>query len=213
MIKNTFYLLLLGSLAFSCKKEEPTPETPTPPTPETEEYFISAKINGTLWKAVNTENGCQIYYGQSASVGDSILLDYESSFMQEGLVSPITSPLSGTLSAKMSNFKHEFGEYTDSDVHFNNAFTTGSKTYHANGTVSPGAEITYHDAQGELWSTRFGSQSGSTFSVTSVTSGTLGPDKVKYVKATFTGKIYSESAPAQFKTITEGSFFMIFAKY
>ena len=75
-----------------------------------------------------------------------------------------------------------------------------------------GAEIVYEDSNGEIWSSKSGNQTGSTFIVTSCISGVDGITPIELVRGTFTCKVYSTSQPTIHKTITDGGFYLIFEK-
>lgn len=77
-----------------------------------------------------------------------------------------------------------------------------------------GVDVQYED-NGTFYNTSYGSQAGSTFTVSSVTEDT-DPDgllQAVTVKGTFSCKVYNSENPADFKTITDGKFKLILQEY
>ena len=217
MLKKTFYLLFASALLFSCKKEEPTP-TPaapsptTPTTPSTNNFFISAKLDGTTWSVQHNVNEYYLGVGHSANIqpnGD-MTLDYNASISQS---EPTNTPSAiGDLEVGLSGFFTNLGPYTTDNAIFDSHFTLGSKPYFVDGSSTSGAEIKYYDGNNNEYSTRYGDQTGSTFNLTSAENTTLNGSDGKLSKATFSCKLYSQGGPG-YITVTDGSFYVIFDKY
>lgn len=225
MIKKTLCFFLASALLFSCKKEEsapapvkPTPPvTPTPtPTPGSEinNLYIYATIDGTSWNVKHALNGYLFGTGHSmshVSNGDA-LLDYITTFNFDA-AAPNATELSMNLSVGLSHFFQNLGPYWNDNAIFDSHFTLGSKSYFVDGSNTPGAEISYYDEiNNKLWSTKFGDQTGSTYNLSSAVNTTLNGPPGKLCKATFSCKIYLEGT-ILYKTITSGSYYVIFDKY
>jgi len=219
MIKKTSYLLFVAALAFSCKKDdvEPTPVTPpvtNPPTTQNTEH-ITASIDGNSWSAVQLINGCGLGLSQSAqldSQNNLLHLDYSAGFTQDANISPITSTLVGDLSVGVSGYDYIWSDYDNALFH--SSIASVSENYYVEGSATPGPEVTYY-INDELWSTKFGSQAGSTFDFTTNQSVAANGwnDEQQKLKGTFSCKVYNENSPSQFKTITSGDFFIYVEKY
>lgn len=223
MIKQTFFILLTGVLAFSCKKETPTPKPVVEDTDnngqDVNAFFIKAKIDNTEWTAIELQNGCRNQSVLNAVVEtatdslsvDSVTVNYSSYFLQDGQTSQITAPLNGKLYLKMANFKHTVAEYYASDFLFHETFQIGNQAFASDSTVR-GVEIVYVDNNQVEWSSKYGSQAGSSVVFTLVKNEpVLTGEKIKLVRGIFSGKVYNQ-AGTSFKLITSGSYYLQFKK-
>lgn len=79
---------------------------------------------------------------------------------------------------------------------------------------NPGLEITYEAQDGTFYSSKGGSQTGSTLSVSNYTQGTTGNGaKTMTVKGTFSCKLYNDENPNDVIEVTNGKFKMILSEF
>lgn len=76
-----------------------------------------------------------------------------------------------------------------------------------------GITCTYIKQDGTIYSTQYGTQTGSTMTVTSSVSGKDGNFKTKKLKGTITCKLYNEMDPTDVITLTNGTYKLTFQEY
>ena len=106
-------------------------------------------------------------------------------------------------------------QYISSDSLFRSLFFIGNHTFYSSSApTTSGVEVSYYDQNMIGWSSGYGSQSGSTFNVTSSVEATDSQTGAyQKVKGTFSCKVYNVNDPSQSKNITDGSFYLYIMKY
>jgi hypothetical protein len=134
--------------------------------------------------------GTQANLGWSASIGDNYTVEYGAGYV------------SGQKTLDVSLGDHVYPSYDQAN--FFAFFTNGSKTFAVDDTV-PGASISYQEtSSGDSYSSRYGSQTGSsiTFSNFTPKPGTgFIADRVEFT-VTFNCKLYNYNNPSDMKTIS-----------
>ena len=217
MIRSILSLLLLSALLFSCEKYHTDKyiDVQVDNNATNENIFITGTVNGNLWHAQNNKNSCKQFTSFFTShdvFNDIITIDYSAYFSQGTTPQPITTPLVGSILITMKNCRYDYSSYQNSDYLFKQTFMEGQQSYYFQGSGSPGIEVEYYDANNNEWSTRYGSQAGSTFNFLSVIDSFSNGKQEKYCEGTYNCKVYNYNNPSQYKTITGGSFSVRYEK-
>jgi hypothetical protein len=215
MTKSILTILVIagGLLVSSCKKKDsPSPSNTNngggnSTTTITAPYYWQASIDGsdkTFQYGVNgytNGGGSSNIDGTSSSTSNQ----YSSIFGKYGL-----SNGNVTLANDFAFFEFNFPNDDPTQTDYNNYFAVGSKNYFASETDYNGVGIVWNDPSGTTWSTFGGSQSGSTFNISAVSSSTVNYQPVTILTGTFNCKLYNGSSS---KTVTNGKFKAIVLAY
>jgi len=208
---NTFFALMVlsGAILTSCQQNNPQPNPQPTPQPT---YFISAEIDGVNWYAQSGTNGCDVAlkpWYLVDNLNDIIEIDYFGGFVQEGFTSQINTTLNGFLNVGFARFTEVHSDYNLNESVFHNSLINVPTSFYQDGDTSPGVELWFYDSTGD-WSSRFGTQTSSSFTITSNEEvvGTVFP--TRKISGTFSGTLYKENDPQQTKTVTNGSFTLLY---
>jgi hypothetical protein len=203
-------LVILSLTFFSCSSDDDaaTPITPTPVT-NSVAYFYSKIDNASVTFDQNeTANPTSVYVPSTSthSNGGNYYFDYTSGMERNS--SDLTNLditfnnlyNSATFAEETTNF------YTNFNTKPTNFLTATQAT-----SLVKGISLTYTDSNGDMYSTLDGNQTGSTISYSSTTNGTgISGDKTVTIVGTVNCKLYNQANITQFKTLTNGSFKLIF---
>lgn len=206
-------ILLLGLVFLGCKKSNSGTDLPSP-SPSANSYFI-ANIDGKILNVQETGTGITDSVQESPfySRADSIFFDSANNTQvmefQEGAYLSWASP-----NWRASELYITF--YKDSSAP-NDAFTrrslfvTGNypnqlhNHFQVHGRIPESVVIDYSDRESNLWSTRNGDQSGSSFEITDV-DNSAHQNAQAVIKATFSCRLYDSGTPAKYITIQKAIF-------
>lgn len=193
-----FAVSAIAILTASCKKDETTTPEPTP-------KLFSASM--TLDNTIDFETGDVTYHATVTNAHDSteidsVRIDYFA-FFDNAFITDNGQNI-GRLMIGLSGFRYKTSEYTNGALPFNESILGVGTTYFAEGSEAAGPEVVFLDMNGTEWSTRYGSQSGSTFTISQNVQGKTSDRR--YLKGTFACKVYNKFDPAQFRVITNGKF-------
>jgi len=206
------FLLLTAVVLTSCggDSDDPTPIIPNPST-NGAAYFRGS--NDGIPFNFNFSGGLvsNYYYGFAHSTDGGNYIDYGCSLMPAG--SP-TGPEYGVYFENMhvNDFANEPAEFYSM---FATPLPTNFLTAAQDALHAKGISVLYQNASGEYYYSTYGSQSGSTFSVSSVVQGTEAGTtrKIVTVKGLVSCKVYAFDDPLDFHTITGAEFKLIFRQY
>lgn len=218
-IKHYLTLFLLATvILISCKKEE-VKKTETPAViynsnPSEEICFLSAKFDNLFWNGVEGQN----YFLQPSLldtvvnlIDSTVYANFSSTILQDSTKLNLSEPVTDFFTVSFVANSFTYKGYFDTDTNVNKVFAAGSRYYSIESNTSiPSVAISYIDrANSQIWRTDIGSQANSTFNVESATRtvNKFGVQVMK-VKANFTCKVYNQTSPSTYKTITNGTFYL-----
>lgn len=121
-----------------------------------------------------------------------------------------------SLDVTMHNM-YQSTSYADETTNFNTTFDskpTNFISYDDDSNWIKGVSVTHIDANGDIFSTLSGSQSGSSISYTSMTTATNDFGfQTKTVTGTVNCTLYKDSDPSETITLTNGSFKLTFQEF
>ncbi len=218
-------IILIGTSLFSCKKKS-LPEADPAPTPNnsitdtTTNYFLFADINGNSWDTGDTtltNFGVRHFNGWNFDPTSTILkTDYLGYFMHKDAVDG-NDFSNGQIVIGLSGYSYN----TSSPEIDCNTFQTSldnpiSSFYSSSTPDQVGFEIIYLDTNAQKWSSKFGDQTGSNFTITynNITNPITNYQTcARKYRGTFNCKVYKESDPSQYKVIINGRFHTHISKY
>jgi hypothetical protein len=210
-MKKIIYLFGLLVLASSCNKDDDnSTETPDPPVTTSSNPYFSGSLNGSSWSYTfpTSQNGMGYSAGWNYE-NDQLSLDYFSSYEELG---PDFEPVNGIMSAGYSGFEYQLSTYDAAA--FQSSMAAAPQTYYVDNGSNAGFEISFMENDGTFWSTRFGSQSGSSLMITT---NEEAPSYMNQAARRFKGaatcKLYNSENPSEFKTITNASFHFLLYEY
>jgi hypothetical protein len=212
-MKNLTLALSFGLLLGACNQDNPEPNEPTPTN--TNSPFLKASIDSYVWDVTEPLNGCletMSTSGNSENTDpDYMVYDYHTSINQDtdgSALTEIATPLIGELSVSFSGIRYTTDEYYNNrkETYLTYFYLGNYNFYSVSSASNPGVEIFYIDENQEKWSSKFGTQTTSTFNVTNCETKNWGTAYGKNMKGTFSCKIYSETNPTLFKTVSNGKF-------
>ncbi|MFH0893843.1 MAG: hypothetical protein V2A54_05350 [Bacteroidota bacterium] len=197
-MKKAFILSAFVSLAFltiySCKDKESEPVVPEGT------YRFQGIVNNIEKDLINKTNGYEIIYtGTGCETGTGTWSTAASGLSQESANFNIASH-----EAILVIFRNWYnpGSY-NSDSLFHAIFNLNSVTYYQmiNGQDTnsvKGIEVRWTDGMGEVWSSKYGGQSGASFSITESKQkvGSNGED-AQEIYATFNCTVYKVTDPSK----------------
>ena len=211
MKKLVLSILSLAIFSFSSDDDTTAPITPTPVNNSL--AYFNSKINNTsiVFEQDNTLNPTSVYVpsaGYSSNGGNYYF--YYGSAMERNSSELTSLDLtfnnmynSATLAEETTNF------YTNFDTKPTNFLTA---TQEAN--LEKGVSLVYTDSNGDTFSSLQGSQTGSTISYSSTTQGTgISGGKTVTIVGTVNCKLYNTNDVTDVKTLTNGSFKLIFHEF
>ncbi len=211
-IIKVFIVMAISLVWIRCQQQNSQPNQPQQ-TQGT--YFITATLNGTVWTADQPNNGCGQYIQWIDDVdyiNDIVINYYYAGFDQDPIISPITQVLNGDLRVGFSGLVDVYSDYQNDNAVFYSSMTNVPTVYYQDSVMGAGPEISYWDSNNEYWSTRFGSQANSSFVLTTnnVLNGAVSP--TQKMGGTFSCTMYKQNDPAQTKSVTNGSFMLLYEK-
>lgn len=205
-IKITFLAIIASTVFFStsCKKKtiEPTPTTTKTSKNNT---FVKTTIDGNL-----------IFNEGTDLTGNSALWNTFSSPFQDSVYASFYSEIKNkTSKITVSFIGNEFSKVEfDSGDALIKTFVVGDHILSSNS--SPGkVVIDYSETVNGVtteWSSYYGNQTNSNFIITEKTLDKNTNVTEMYVKGTFNCKVYSSSNPSLSKTLSDGSFNLVYGK-
>ena len=217
LLKLSFFLFAIILLSNACKDDEVT-------EPASRDEFFIAGFDGTEKNLTYSTNAYNIRFeAENSESFDSTgaLITYTkgpgATLWQDVNLATFLGGLDVETDEKVTIFfgQNVFTEREwalDSLDNFNTIFQTGTYPYMDNDTANaeiPGIEIRWTDDDLKVWSTRNGTQSGSTFNVTKAEPFTTSDgDYQNKVDGTFNCKLYDTTGNSI--NVTGGTFFMTF---
>jgi len=209
MLKKNLLILLMFSyilINFSCKQEE---IIPTPP--ETGEFYFVATINEKSKHLVAGRNGYRLNSEteQVMSTTDPNLLN--ATFISElkQLNNNYYIKSSEAVNVKFDQNWFNVNDYnSDPSLYFNSIFDIKNHVFCNQNTDSTCVEIFWIDTYGKEWSSKNGSQNGSSFAITNITQSFASGVSQNLVKATFNCAIYNEMGNVI--GVKNGQLYMVF---
>jgi hypothetical protein len=199
-------LLALPILMFSCSSDDDNTYYP-PVTPAGDAYaYMRGDMDGTPFNYTYNLNDIsgQSTYGPFTGIsGGSIT---SGSFSYGGMFSPIGN-FDKFIYVAFDNMYT--GGDEDETENFYETMTTLPSNYinfDQDNAYVKGVDVAYTISDGLTYSSMGGSQTGSTFTVTSATQGMEGPYKVKTVAGTFSCKLYNQSDATDVINVTNGTY-------
>ena len=210
-MKKTFlFLSAITFLFLSCKKNDPQPVTNT--------YIPVYSASATLDDTAHWNTGDLLNHSHSGNIHtfpsiDSLQTDYLAFFDNNFIVPGDAS--SGRMMIGLSGFRYKLSEYVATILPFHQSMEDVlTTTYYADSSGIAGPEVVWVDYNFEKWSSRYGDQSGSTFTITDNMQGeNSNYETVRRLRGTFSCKVYRMSDPTQFRTVTNGNFHIYLPKY
>lgn len=200
MKKYLFLFFSIALLAASCKKDDTaTGETATP------DYFSASLTLDNLYDFETgdlTAHASMIHIHDSVAI-DTVDIDYLA-FFDNQFIDDDQGQHVGRIMVGLSGFSYKKSEYVNGALPFNESILNVGTAYYVDDTEIPGPEVVFVDQNATHWSSRYGNQLGSTFTITQNVQGKTSDRR--YLKGTFSCKVYNEFDPSQFKTITNGEF-------
>lgn len=208
-MKNLFLCLAAMSL-FSCGGSDDDATPVIPPSTNDAAYFRGSN-DGTPFNF--TYSGGLVsnyYYGFDHSSDASNYIDYGCSLIPASAINPEYALFFDNM--RVNDFSNEPAEFyamfaTPLPMNFLNAVQDEAHT--------KGISMMYQDASGEYYYSTYGSQTGSTFTISSVVEGTEAgtTHKTVTVTGTVSCKVYKYDNPVDFHTISGATFKLIFRQY
>ena len=200
------FLLALPFLLFSCSSDSDSSQS------SGGLVYISGKLDGTSFNYTfnNTASDAYFYSFLTGFDGEG----FDRWYYYGGTL--YTASLTKSISIAWDNMIFTDDEGVETDT-FYDAFAEIPTNYLTQAQLDAnlrGIDVQYED-EGTFYNTSYGSQAGSTFTVSSVTEDT-DPDgllQAVTVKGTFSCKVYNSENPDDFKTITDGKFKLILQEY
>jgi len=198
-------LLLALSLAlFSCSSDDNSSSSSSGVA------YIKGKLDGDTFNyTFNNSTSDQYFYSPIVSTsGDGFtnIYSYGGSLYPMSFTPSISIAWDGMLT---------IANGTDDTDLFYNAFDNTPENYLTDAQYQNderGVDVQYEDASGNFYNTVYGSQSGSSFNVTSKTEGVDNGYKTITLTGTFSCKLYNSDDPTDVITFTNGSFKLIVAE-
>lgn len=204
-MKKILFFLSLAMLA-SCSSDESSSSTVA---------FFRANLNGQSVNYSQNSSSSPDYYNQPSvgfnGDGSNKSFYYGSSMDLYGTMESYPS-----LDVTMHNM-YQSTSYADETTNFNTTFDskpTNFISYDDDSNWIKGVSVTHIDANGDIFSTLSGSQSGSSISYTSMTTATNDFGfQTKTVTGTVNCTLYKDSDPSETITLTNGSFKLTFQEF
>jgi len=202
-------LAYILTVLFSCKEKEIIPEPP-----DSDDFYFIATINEKSKNLVSSRNGYRLSVTTQEIDGDTpdiVNVLYTSGLAQLNTDYYIKSSEAANVIFN-NNWFSKADYLADKNTYFTTVFSVGSRVFCSETDLAtPCVEIYWKDTYGKEWSTRYGSQVGSLYNITSVneTAGSSG-ESLKLAKATFNCKLYNELGTAL--VLKNGQHFLIFKR-
>jgi len=206
-------LLLVGLVAFtmSCSNENSKSE------------YHSAPVAVAFFKG--TLDGQAVDFRQDGSLTPAYFFNFAHSFDQLYVIdygcylypsqSQTGHPELGMYFDNMYNNPETTNEPSVFYTTFGNPLPTNFLTSVQEDAHVKGIEVTYTDENGKSYSSLYGSQTGSTMTVTSSVSGIEKgtSHKIQTIIGAVNCKVYNDQDPTDFKTITNGEYKLVYRQY
>jgi len=221
-------ILFMGTSMISSKKET-FPETDTNSvlnksiTDTTTNYFLFAEIDGNSWDSGDTTTlinfGVEHFNGWSFDdiTTTPLKIDYLGYFIHRDAVNG--DDLShDQIAIGLSGYSYNTSSMEIDCNTFQTSLANPVNKFYSSSTPNQfGFEIIYLDTMAKKWSTKFGDQTGSSFTITynNVANPIVnsGQTCARKYRGTFSCKVYKESNPSEYKVITNGRFHAHISKY
>jgi hypothetical protein len=214
-IKQTMkklFLLLTAATLFSCGGDDDNNTAPVIPNPTaTAVAYFKGNNDGTPFNYVyNGLFNATHYYGFSHSSDGSNYIDYGSSMIPAGSNKPEYGVFFDNM--RVNNFDDEPSEFYSLFAaplpnNFLNAVQSSGHT--------KGIEVYYKDSSDNYFYSTYGSQAGSSISITSATQSTEAGSgrKTMIVTGTVSCKVYEFDNPTNYHTISGAQFKLIYRQF
>jgi hypothetical protein len=195
-------LLALSVALFSCSSDSDSDSTS-----DSGVAYIKGKLDGTAFNyTFNNSMSDEYFYSAiqstSSDGGDAV-------YSYGGMMYPMT--FTPSISVAFDGMVATSDPAEESAL-FDAAFDNAPENYLTDAQYQNderGVDVQYEAANGDFYNTVYGSQSGSSFNVTSVVEGTDGGLKTATIKGTFSCKLYNSDNAADVINLTNGSFKII----
>ena len=201
-------LLVLPVLMFSCSSDGGSGSSNNSGV-----AYIKGDLDGTAFNYTVTETSTDYFYNYLSGYS---ALDFDRWYYYGG--SFYTPTFTPTISIAWDNMVHTDSEATETTM-FYDAFNTIPTNYltedESNNLYLKGVDIQYENEAGVFYNTMYGSQAGSTFTVTSSSEGIEegGTLQTKTISGTYSCKLYNSNDRTDFLTVTNGSYKVIIREY
>jgi len=212
------FLALVSTALFSCSSDDSsTTPTPVTPTPSNSITFFNSKIDNTSFvfnedTSLNPTHYHDLYVGYTNGNGFDKVYTYGCSMVENN------TNLIPALELSFDNM-YATADYAEETANFYSNFQTNTPTNFITSTqesnLIKGISVNYTPAVGSYFSTKYGSQTGSTITYTSITTGTNSTtgEKIVTITGTLNCKLYDSNDVTNVKTLTNGSFKLIFNEF
>ncbi|RZK13172.1 MAG: hypothetical protein EOO46_00370 [Flavobacterium sp.] len=209
------FLFAFTALLFSCGSDDGGSSVDGPDNTNGVAY-IKGKLDGTTFDYTfnNTANDTYLYNAMTGFSGEG----FDRWYYYGGSVMTYT-PGSFLPSMSIAWNNAYYGEGGDEEGEAAAFYDTAGDlpmnflTEAQDDAHNPGVEITYEAADGTFYTTKAGSQSGSTIAVSNYTQGVSGGAKIMTVTGTFTGKLYNDDDPSEVIQVENGKFKLILTEF
>jgi hypothetical protein len=212
------FLALISTALFSCSGDDSATPTPVTPTPSNSITFFNSKIDNTSVifnedSSLNPTHYHDLYVGYTNGNGFERVYTYGCSMVKND------TDFIPSLELSFDNM-YTTDEPTQETANFYSNFQTNTPTNFITSaqesSLIKGISVNYTPtAGGSTYSTKNGSQSGSTITYTSITTGTNSNtgEKIVTITGTLNCKLYDSNVVPEVKTLTNGSFKLIFNEF
>lgn len=208
-------LFMFAAMAFSCGSDD-TPSTPADNNDLTSVAYVRGKMNNTPFDYTynNTANDTHLYSGVNGYSGEGFDRWYHYAGSFTTFNPPAFSPVFylGWNNMYYGQNGDEAGEtaaFYDTVGNLPTNYLTAAQ----DDAHDPGFDISFESADGNVYSSLIGNQSGSTLSVGGSTEAVLNGMQTKTVWGTFSGKMYNVADATDVINVTEGTYKIILVEY
>lgn len=212
-------LLAFVAFTFSCSSDDSTPPTTTIPPTTTEPTtvaFARGKMNNVpfdyTFNNVANDNFLHNSITGYSGLGDMRWYYYGGSFTKFDPPTFAPELMMAWDNVFTGNGGGNDGE-TEAFYETTNALPTNYITSEENENHVAGFSVQFKNEAGGMYSSIYGSQTGSTVVVQGSSQSTAGGLKRKTVWGTFSCKVYSQDSPSESISITDGTYKMILTEF